>query len=198
MPRTVKHAPMPQPLKLNAVQAEELLSLLKESYQAVRWPNPVTAETTCKKLQNLTIELFDVDLTSIMNSPVQEFPIDEFIGQLIDIIEDMLGDCCVDLKNPEREADISAHEIEPGEAAVIYGQDYNRFEEILRTFLTDNADECVKLSKDDVYTVIRDLTDSLGELFLERDIAVPVRLNITKMQDWLYKTFENWQMLYDN
>ena len=64
--------------------------------------------------------------------------------------------------------------------------------------MTDNADEYVKLSKDDVHTVIRDLTDSLGELFLERDIAVTVRLNITKMQDWLYKTFENWQMLYDN
>ena len=48
-------------------------------------------------------------------------PIQEFIGQIIDIFEDFLDDRGIVLDNPERDED---EDLNPEEAANIFGSDY--------------------------------------------------------------------------
>lgn len=57
----------------------------------------------------------------------------EFIGQIIDIFEDFLDARGVVLKNDERDAD---EDLDPEEAANIYGDDYDELKDALAKMLS--------------------------------------------------------------
>lgn len=121
----------------------------------------------------------------------------EFIGQIVDIFEDYLDENEITLANEDREDAIAKGDVEPEEAAIIYGAQYD----IIGNIVSD-AVEIYDLtnkgfsSKDTEQTVVDKIMDAFYELLDEGEYteAIPTADSMF-LRDSVHDTFVHWGLI---
>ncbi len=121
----------------------------------------------------------------------------EFVGQIVDLFEDYLDANNIRLKNTDREDAIAEGDIEPEEAAIIYGDHYDIIGDTvandIETYsLMDKQFESLMESQEAVEDIIGSFHNLLKEGGYIKDIPKP---DIETLKGDIRDTFEHWGLL---
>lgn len=115
----------------------------------------------------------------------------EFIGQLIDVYEDVFTEAGVMLKNPERDDDIENGDVDTDSAAIIYGTDYG----ILSDAIEAIAEPLINTNRKGATQEIIQAIDTAAGCFLSEGRMDPVPESCCrKILDKLAETCRNWNI----
>lgn len=118
--------------------------------------------------------------------------IPEFIGQLIDVYEDVFTEAGITLKNPERDDDIENGDVDSGSAAIIYGTDYNMLSDAVEPI----AESLAGTNREGTVREIIHAIDAAISCFLSEGRMDPIpEPCCRKILDKLAETCKNWNIL---
>lgn len=121
----------------------------------------------------------------------------EFIGQIIDRFEDYLEEKGIELENDERDEAIAEGEIDPDEAAMIYGSYYDMIGDVISDIIkTHDLMSGGFMSGKTVDCVITDIMDSFQEVLKMGECEEPVsNSDSNDLKDFIHDTFERWSLI---
>lgn len=123
----------------------------------------------------------------------------EFIGQIVDVFEDWLAEKEIILKNPERENAIEDEEIEPEEAAIIYGDHYDMIGDTISQIIEEHSlmekpFEDMEIQRRQIETIMDAFYEMLKDGGQKRSLIEAK--DSVKLKDKIGNIFRKWGLLF--